>query len=254
MSFITVNNISKAFAGTQILREISLSVEKGQVVSIIGSSGSGKSTLLRCLNFLTTPDSGSVQMDQTIVEVCYDKKKQPYVDEEQVRKLRSITAMVFQQWNLWSHMTILDNIIEVPVHIYKKPKQQAVAYAQELLDKVGILEQQDKFPLQLSGGQQQRAAIARALAIDPEVLLFDEPTSALDPELVQEVLQVIKQLASEHRTMLVVTHEMNFAMDVADQLLFLHQGIIEEQGDPATVLNNPKSQRLQQFLLHTQVL
>ncbi|MCL4110675.1 UNVERIFIED_CONTAM: hypothetical protein GTU68_029738, partial [Idotea baltica] len=218
---------------------ISLSAHKGDVVSIIGSSGSGKSTFLRCINLLETPTAGEIWVNGELIQMK---------NEKQVQRIRSRLAMVFQGFNLWSHLTVLENVIEAPVHVLGVPKAQAIENAELLLKKVGLYERKDYYPGHLSGGQQQRAAIARALAVDPEVMLFDEPTSALDPELVGEVLGVMRDLAEEGRTMLVVTHEMAFARDVSNHVMFLHQGLVEEQGDPAKLFTAPESERLQQFI------
>jgi ABC-type histidine transport system ATPase subunit len=219
---------------------------------MIGSSGSGKSTLLRCINLLEMPNSGRVAVNGELIRMksLPDGTALPE-DQKQVERIRSKLAMVFQSFNLWSHRTILENVIEAPVHVLKVPRKEAIERAEALLAKVGIAEKRNFYPNHLSGGQQQRAAIARALAMEPSVLLFDEPTSALDPELVGEVLQVMRKLAEEGRTMLVVTHEMGFARDVASQIVFLHKGQIEEQGDPRELIANPKSERLKQFLSST---
>jgi len=232
-----------------VLKGVSLSANQGDVISLIGASGSGKSTLLRCINLLETPDSGSVYVHGELISMTKNRRGEPVAaDPKQVDRIRSRLGMVFQNFNLWSHMSILENVMEAPVHVLKVPKQEARERAIALLDKVGIVDKRDAYPAQLSGGQQQRAAIARALAVEPELLLFDEPTSALDPEMVGEVLKVMRQLADEGRTMLVVTHEMGFAREVSSNVLFLHQGLIEEQGTPDVVFNNPTSERCRQFL------
>lgn len=246
---IVLENLHKSFGDLEVLKGVSLSASEGNVISLIGSSGSGKSTLLRCINLLETPDSGTVYVHGEQIRMTRNRRGEPIAaDPKQVDRIRSRLGMVFQNFNLWSHMSILENIIEAPVHVLKVPQRQARARAIELLDKVGIADKRDAYPAQLSGGQQQRAAIARALAVDPELLLFDEPTSALDPEMVGEVLKVMRQLAEEGRTMLVVTHEMGFAREVSSRVLFLHQGVIEEQGTPDAVFNNPASDRCRQFL------
>lgn len=245
---LKLSNIHKSFGDLLVLKGVNLEVQKGQVIAMIGSSGSGKSTLLRCVNLLETPQQGEIEfLDQTLSWKGQGEARRP-ADEAQVRALRTRMTMVFQQFNLWSHMSILGNVIEAPVTVLKQDPKQAEAKALELLDKVGIKDKADSYPAQLSGGQQQRAAIARALAMEPEAMLFDEPTSALDPELEQEVVKVIKDLAAEGRSMILVTHDMSLARDVADQVIFLHKGVIEEQGSPAELFGAPKSTRLQQFL------
>jgi arginine/ornithine transport system ATP-binding protein len=230
---LIVENLHKSFGGIEVLKGIDLKANKGDVISVLGSSGSGKSTMLRCINFLEMPDKGKITVYGEEILLKKNRKgvNQPK-DIKQVERIRSKLSMVFQQFNLWSHMTILENVIEAPIHVLKVPRTEAIEKAKYYLDKVGIGEKLDFYPVQLSGGQQQRAAIARALAVEPEAMLFDEPTSALDPELVGEVLQVIKALAQEGRTMIVVTHEMGFARDVSSRVMFLHEGIIEEDGDP----------------------
>jgi ABC-type histidine transport system ATPase subunit len=224
---LVVSDLHKSFGSLEVLKGVSLSASNGDVISMIGSSGSGKSTLLRCINLLETPDAA---------------------DHKQVDRIRTRLGMVFQSFNLWSHMTVLENVIEAPLHVLKVPKAEAVARAGALLAKVGIADKRDHYPAHLSGGQQQRAAIARALAMEPQLMLFDEPTSALDPELVGEVLRVIRDLAEEGRTMLIVTHEIGFAREVSSRTVFLHQGRIEEEGPPKDVFGNPRSERLRQFL------
>jgi len=232
-----------------VLKGISLAANDGDVIAMIGSSGSGKSTLLRCINLLETPDSGEVLVSGELIRMrpTRDGHAVPQ-DHRQVDRIRSRLGMVFQSFNLWAHMTVLQNVIEAPVHVLRLPRADAIARAEALLEKVGIADKRNHYPSHLSGGQQQRAAIARALAMEPQVMLFDEPTSALDPELVGEVLRVMRQLAEEGRTMLVVTHEMSFARDVASEVIFLHAGRIEEQGPPARVFNDPRSERCRQFL------
>jgi ABC-type histidine transport system ATPase subunit len=231
------------------LKGVSVDANVGDVVAMIGSSGSGKSTLLRCINLLETPDSGHVYVSGELIRMRPTKDGHAVPEDwKQVDRIRSSLGMVFQSFNLWSHMTVIENVIEAPVHVLKVPKKEAIERAEKLLAKVGIADKRNHYPSHLSGGQQQRAAIARALAMEPKVMLFDEPTSALDPELVGEVLRVIRQLAEEGRTMLLVTHEMGFAREVADEIIFLHQGRIEEQGPPAQVFGNPKSERCRQFL------
>jgi len=249
---LVVKNLHKRFGDLEVLKGISLAANDGDVIAMIGSSGSGKSTLLRCINLLETPDSGEVQVSGELIRMrpTRDGHAVPE-DQRQVDRIRSRLGMVFQSFNLWAHMTVLQNVIEAPVHVLKLPRGEAVARAETLLEKVGIADKRDHYPSHLSGGQQQRAAIARALAMEPQVMLFDEPTSALDPELVGEVLRVMRQLAEEGRTMVVVTHEMSFARDVASEVIFLHAGRIEEQGPPARVFNDPRSERCRQFLAST---
>jgi octopine/nopaline transport system ATP-binding protein len=246
---ISVDNLHKYFGPIEVLKGVSLNAHSGDVVSILGSSGSGKSTLLRCVNLLEIPTSGDISIDGEKLALKPGRKgiMEPS-DMRQIERIRSQLAMVFQSFNLWAHMTILQNIIEAPIHVLKKDKAQAIDEARVLLEKVGISEKADAYPAELSGGQQQRVAIARALAMEPKAMLFDEPTSALDPELVNEVLQVMRQLADEGRTMIVVTHEMGFAREVSDQVIFLHEGRIEEQGEPAQVFDQPESERFRQFL------
>lgn len=246
---LEVTGLYKHFGPLEVLKGIDVTAEQGDVISIIGASGSGKSTLLRCINLLEIPSAGDVRLHGELIEMRTAKngERQP-ANMRQVERIRSRLAMVFQGFNLWSHMTILENIIEVPIQVLKVPKKQAIVQAEALLHKVGLYEKRDAYPNHLSGGQQQRAAIARALAVEPQVMLFDEPTSALDPELVGEVLAVMRSLAEEGRTMLVVTHEMSFAREVSNKLLFLHQGRVEEQGDPKRVFANPTSERFKQFI------
>ncbi len=245
---LAVEDIHKSFGNHEVLKGISLTAKKGDVISIIGSSGSGKSTFLRCINFLETPDSGRVTVNGEEVAVTRrrDGKSVPQ-SWRQVERLRTGLGMVFQSFNLWAHLTVLENVIEAPVHVMGVKRAEAVEKAEALLHKVGLYEKKDAYPAFLSGGQQQRAAIARALCVEPAVMLFDEPTSALDPELVGEVLKVIRDLAEEGRTMLLVTHEMRFARDVSSQVMFLHQGRVEEEGSPQQVFNNPVSARTREF-------
>ncbi|RQW63268.1 ABC transporter ATP-binding protein [Vibrio viridaestus] len=246
---LTINNLHKTFGDNEVLKGISLEAFKGDVVSIIGSSGSGKSTFLRCINLLETPTAGDIWVNGEQIEMAVNSKGLYLpTNQKQVQRIRSRLAMVFQSFNLWSHMTVLENVIEAPVHVLGINKDEAIANAEKILLKVGLLERKDYYPSHLSGGQQQRAAIARALAVNPEVMLFDEPTSALDPELVGEVLGVMKDLANEGRTMLVVTHEMAFARDVSNHVMFLHEGKVEEQGVPEQLFTSPKSPRLKQFI------
>jgi len=245
---LAVEDIHKSFGDHEVLKGISLTAKKGDVISIIGSSGSGKSTFLRCINFLEIPDSGrvSVNGEEVAVKRGRDGKSVPQ-SWRQVERLRTGLGMVFQSFNLWAHRTVLENVIEAPVHVMGVRRTEAVEKAEALLHKVGLYEKKDAYPAFLSGGQQQRAAIARALCVEPAVMLFDEPTSALDPELVGEVLKVIRDLAEEGRTMLLVTHEMRFARDVSSHVMFLHQGRVEEEGSPQQVFNNPSSARTREF-------
>ncbi|MCG6200978.1 ABC transporter ATP-binding protein [Psychromonas antarctica] len=246
---LSIRNLHKSFANHEVLKGIDLDAHKGDVISILGASGSGKSTLLRCVNLLETPTSGDIWVNGELIQMKQDKKRGAIpVSSKQVERIRSRLAMVFQGFNLWSHMTVIENVIEAPVHVLAVPKKEAIAKAEAILQRVGLYEKKDYFPGQLSGGQQQRVAIARALAVEPDVMLFDEPTSALDPELVGEVLNVMHGLADEGRTMLVVTHEMSFARDVSSKVLFLHQGLVEEEGKPEIVFKNPSSERFKKFI------
>jgi ABC-type polar amino acid transport system ATPase subunit len=235
---IQMENIFKRFGDLEVLKGISLSVHAGEVVALIGSSGSGKSTLLRCLNYLEKVDRGRIVIDG--IELNDSSAK--------ISQIRREVGMVFQQFNLFPHMTVLENIIEAPIQVLKKSKQEAIQTAQRLLEKVGLSDKAHVYPRKLSGGQQQRVAIARALAMNPKIMLFDEPTSALDPELVNEVLSVMKELAREGMTMVVVTHEMSFAREVADRVIYMHNGMIEEEGTPEELFANPKSDTLKGFL------
>jgi arginine/ornithine transport system ATP-binding protein len=246
---LQIEDIHKRFGNNEVLRGVSLSADAGDVIAIIGSSGSGKSTLLRCINMLERPHAGRITVAGEALVLVPDKNGELMAqDPKQLQRLRTKLAMVFQHFNLWAHMTVLQNIIEAPVHVLGISRAQAVETARKYLQRVDLQGMEDRYPAHLSGGQQQRVAIARALAVEPEVMLFDEPTSALDPELVTEVLRVMQTLAQEGRTMVVVTHEMGFAREVASQLIFLHKGQIEEQGVPREVLAKPKSERLAQFL------
>ncbi|MFJ6324270.1 MULTISPECIES: ABC transporter ATP-binding protein [unclassified Rhizobium] len=246
---LSVKDIHKSFGGVEVLKGISFEARKGDVISLIGSSGSGKSTLLRCINYLETPDQGEISVAGEVIRTAPSRGgKMHAADPRQLEHIRSRLGMVFQSFNLWSHRTILENIIEGPIHVLGTSRKEAIAEAEVLMEKVGITPKRDQYPAQLSGGQQQRAAIARALAMKPEVMLFDEPTSALDPELVNEVLQVIKKLAEEGRTMVMVTHEMALARDISSEVIFLHKGLVEERGAPENVMRDPQSERLRQFL------
>ncbi len=246
MPAITVKNISKQFDNVEVLRDINLTVKKGDVVSILGSSGSGKSTLLRCMNWLEQPDRGAIYIGDERLGID-DSKNEP-MGNRQLAKMRERVGMVFQSFNLWPHLTVLQNVTEALLHVKKLPKAEAVAIATQQLEKVGMLEKQHNYPITLSGGQKQRVAIARSLAMSPEVMLFDEPTSALDPERVGEVLAVMKKLSQEGYTMVVVTHEMEFARAVSNQVVFLEKGKLIEQAPPEEFFTHPKSERVQQFL------
>lgn len=249
---VDVVDLHKSFGALEVLKGVNLTAYPGEVVSMIGSSGSGKSTMLRCINLLEQPNSGKIVIDGELVRMkAHAKGGMTAADPRQIEHIRARVGMVFQNFNLWPHMTVLENIIEAPVHVLKEPRADAVDHAHALLKKVGLSEKHAHYPGQLSGGQQQRAAIARTLAMRPKVMLFDEPTSALDPELVGEVLRVIRQLAEEGNTMILVTHEMQFAREVSHKVLFLHQGRVEEEGTPADLFGHPRSERLRQFLART---
>ncbi|MFO7802232.1 MAG: ATP-binding cassette domain-containing protein [Desulfovermiculus sp.] len=244
-----VDNLYKRFDSLEVLKGVSLTAYEGDVISMIGSSGSGKSTFLRCINLLEMPTSGQIFVGQEQIKLTVNRRGEHVPENrQQVDRIRTRLGMVFQHFNLWSHMTVLDNVIEAPVHVLKTPKKEARDRGMAYLQKVGIADRSHYYPAQLSGGQQQRAAIARALAMEPDVLLFDEPTSALDPELVGEVLSVIQNLALEGRTMVIATHEMGFARDVSSYVIFLHAGIIEDEGPPGDIFQHPSSERCRQFL------
>ncbi|AQQ35571.1 MULTISPECIES: ABC transporter ATP-binding protein [Burkholderia cepacia complex] len=247
---LTVDNLHKKFGDNEVLKGVSMKAKAGDVISIIGSSGSGKSTFLRCINFLEQPCSGQITIGSEPIQTTRDRNGALRVaDQKQLQRMRTKLSMVFQHFNLWAHMTVLENVIEAPMAVLGVGKDEAIDRARKYLEKVGLAPRvEGMYPSHLSGGQQQRVAIARALAMEPEVMLFDEPTSALDPELVGEVLKVMQKLAEEGRTMVVVTHEMGFARNVSNHVIFLHQGKIEEEGDPQQILVNPKSERLGQFL------
>lgn len=248
---IEIRDLHKSYGALEVLKGVSLKAHRGDVVSLIGSSGSGKSTLLRCANLLEDSQAGEILFEgEPITWRGHHLDRRPG-DKKQVLRVRTNLSMVFQQFNLWAHMTILENVMEAPVTVLKQDPSLVEKRARLLLDKVGIGDKCDVYPTQMSGGQQQRAAIARALAMEPKALLFDEPTSALDPELEQEVVKVIKDLAAEGRTMLIVTHDMRLAADVSDHVIFLHKGLIEEEGTPDQVFRATKSTRLQQFLSAT---
>ncbi|WP_288435827.1 ATP-binding cassette domain-containing protein [uncultured Pseudomonas sp.] len=246
---LTVEGLHKRYGDHEVLKGVSLKAKTGDVVSLIGASGSGKSTFLRCINFLEQPNAVTMTLDGETVRMADDRGAVRVADAAQLQNLRTRLAMVFQHFNLWSHLSVLDNITLAPRKVLGVSKAEAEDRARKYLDKVGLPARvAEQYPAFLSGGQQQRVAIARALAMEPEIMLFDEPTSALDPELVGEVLKVIRALAEEGRTMLMVTHEMAFAREVSSQVLFLHQGVVEEEGPPSEVLVRPRSERLRQFL------
>ncbi len=248
---IEIRNLHKSYGDLEVLKGVDIRAEAGQVISLIGSSGSGKSTLLRCCNLLEDSQQGEVIFNGEPVTWKGEGLNRRPADTKQLLRIRTNLSMVFQQFNLWAHMTILQNVMEAPVTVLGRDKAEVEASARKYLDKVGIGDKCDAYPAQLSGGQQQRAAIARGLCMEPKALLFDEPTSALDPELEQEVVRVIKGLAQEGRTMIIVTHDMRMAHDVSDHVVFLHKGRIEEEGAPAQLFGSPKSERLQQFLSHS---
>jgi len=236
MSMIEIKNLHRYFGELEVLRGIDLTVDESEVVCLIGSSGSGKSTLLRCINFLEEKNEGEIYIDGQLVA------------SKDINEIRQKVGMVFQRFNLFPHMTVIQNVMEGPITVKKMDKKKAHSLAMDLLDKVNLLDKADEYPAMLSGGQQQRVAIARSLAMEPKVILFDEPTSALDPELVGEVLGVMKDLAKEGRTMIIVTHEMGFAKEVADRVIFISEGLIAEEGSPEDIFDRPESERLQNFL------
>ena len=245
---LSLRNLRKSFGALDVLKGISFDAHKGDVIAILGASGSGKSTMLRCINMLEVPTSDEVAVAGEIVRLKKRGDGLAIADQKQIDGIRARAAMVFQSFNLWSHMTILENLIEAPVHVQRRPRAECIREAEALLEKVGIADKRDAYPAHLSGGQQQRAAIARALAMHPDVMLFDEPTSALDPERVGEVLGVMRALAAEGRTMLLVTHEIAFARDVANRIIFLHEGVIEEDGPTGEVFAHPRSERFRRFI------
>ncbi len=246
---VVVRDLHKNFGPLEVLKGISMTAREGDVISIIGASGSGKSTFLRCINLLELPSRGDILVAGEAIKFKpgRDGNRAPAATR-QVERIRTSLGMVFQSFNLWAHMTVLGNVIEAPVHVLKVPRAEAIARGEAILKKVGLYDKKDQYPAFLSGGQQQRAAIARALAMEPKVMLFDEPTSALDPELVGEVLKVIRGIAEEGRTMIVVTHEMSFAREVSNHVMYLHQGMVEEEGPPKQVFGQARSERLKQFL------
>lgn len=243
-SFVSINNIHKSFGETEVLKGVSLNVQKGEVIAILGPSGSGKTTLLRCINFLEMADQGSVDVNDFPVECTHSGRDQ----KKRIIELRRKTAMVFQNYNLLSHKTLIENVMEALLVVYKVPKEEAYRRSKEMLDKVNLGDRLDYYPHMLSGGQKQRGSIARALVVNPEVILFDEPTSALDPELVGEVIDTMKQVADAGMTMIVVTHEMTFAQKIADRVVFMDGGVIVEQGSPNEIFVNPKEERTRKFL------
>ncbi|MGM0661538.1 MAG: ABC transporter ATP-binding protein [Pseudomonadota bacterium] len=248
---LEIRNLHKAYGPLEVIKGVDITARKGDVISLIGSSGSGKSTILRCANLLEDSQQGDIVFKGEPVAWKGTGAYRYPANPKQVLRIRTNLSMVFQQFNLWAHMTILQNVMEAPVTVLGRDRAEAEEAARGYLDKVGIGDKFEMFPAQLSGGQQQRAAIARALCMEPEALLFDEPTSALDPELEQEVIRVIKDLAGEGRTMMLVTHDMSMARDVSDHVVFLHQGLIEEEGPPDRLFGAPKSTRLQGFLSST---
>ncbi|MCF3596099.1 ATP-binding cassette domain-containing protein [Rhodobacteraceae bacterium LMO-12] len=251
MPVIEIHNLHKAYGALEVIKGVNITAHKGDVVSLIGSSGSGKSTILRCANLLEDSQQGEILFQGEPVKWKSEGHNRRPADSKQVLRIRTNLSMVFQQFNLWAHLTILQNVMEAPVTVLGRERAEVEAAARKYLDKVGIGDKCDAWPAQLSGGQQQRAAIARALAMEPQALLFDEPTSALDPELEQEVVKVIKDLAAEGRTMMIVTHDMKMAHDVSNHVIFLHEGLIEEQGTPEALFGNPNSERLRGFLSST---
>lgn len=244
---LEIKNIEKSFGDNHVLKGISVSVDKGEVISIIGSSGSGKSTLLRCATLLEKVDSGSIKYHDTYVAKT-EGDKEIYLSKKELTKVKSYFGLVFQQFNLFPHYNVLKNVMDAPINVQKRNKDEVEKEARELLDKMGLADKADAYPCELSGGQQQRVAIARALALNPDILFFDEPTSALDPELTGEVLKIIRKLADEKMTMVIVTHEMSFARAVSNRVIFMDGGYIVEEGDPEEVFGNPKQERTKQFL------
>jgi len=248
MSIFEIKNVKKSFGEVQVLKDISIAVEEGEVVAIIGPSGSGKSTLLRCATMLETMDSGSLAYQGAYAVTMDAEGNSVYASSEELKDIRKKFGLVFQNFNLFPHMTVLQNVMDAPVHVQKRDKAEAEKEARELLEKMGLADKADAYPYQLSGGQQQRVSIARAMAMKPAMLFFDEPTSALDPELTGEILKVLRTLAAEHMTMVIVTHEINFAKNVADRVIFMADGYIVEEGRPEDVIDNSSSERLKSFL------
>lgn len=249
MNILEINNIQKKYDDLEVLKNISLSVQEGEVISIIGPSGSGKSTLLRCATLLEKMDSGELKyMDEYAARTIEKNGKSIYSKKSELRRIQGYFGLVFQNFNLFPHYTVLKNLVDAPIHVQKRDKEQVYEECRQLLVRMGLGDRENAYPCQLSGGQQQRVSIARALAMKPKILFFDEPTSALDPELTAEILKVIKELAAEHMTMVIVTHEMNFARDVSDRVIFMEKGLIVEEGTPAEVINNSRNQRTKEFL------
>ena len=252
MKLLEIENLGKSFGNLEVLKNISMSVEKGEVVAIIGPSGSGKSTLLRCATLLETMDKGSLKINGHVA-ACEVSGRSEYVSKSELTKIKNSFGLVFQQFNLFPHFSVLKNVCDAPVVVEKRDKNQVRKEAMELLEKVGLSGKENSYPCQLSGGQQQRVAIARALAMKPEILFFDEPTSALDPEITAGILKVLRQLADENMTMVIVTHEIDFARKVADRVIFMDEGVIIEEGDPKQVLDNPSNERTKAFLQKLEV-
>lgn len=252
MKLLEIENLGKSFGNVEVLKNISMSVEKGEVVAIIGPSGSGKSTLLRCATLLETMDKGSLKINGQVA-ACEANGRSEYVSKSELTKIKNSFGLVFQQFNLFPHFSVLKNVCDAPVVVEKRNKAEVEKEARELIEKVGLKGKEDSYPCQLSGGQQQRVAIARALAMNPEILFFDEPTSALDPEITAGILKVLRQLADENMTMVIVTHEIDFARKVADRVIFMDEGVIVEEGDPKQVLDNPSNERTKAFLQKLEV-
>ena len=252
MKLLEIENLGKSFGNVEVLKNISMSVEKGEVVAIIGPSGSGKSTLLRCATLLETMDKGSLKINGQVA-ACEANGRSEYVSKSELTKIKNSFGLVFQQFNLFPHFSVLKNVCDAPVVVEKRDKAEVEKEARELIEKVGLKGKEDSYPCQLSGGQQQRVAIARALAMNPEILFFDEPTSALDPEITAGILKVLRQLADENMTMVIVTHEIDFARKVADRVIFMDEGVIVEEGDPKQVLDNPSNERTKAFLQKLEV-
>lgn len=248
MKLLEINNLNKCFGDLEVIKDISLTVEEGKVVAIIGPSGSGKSTLLRCATMLETIDSGEIIYMKELAVTTNSENKAVYASPKELKKIQGYYGLVFQNFNLFPHYSVIKNIIDPLLSVKKMSKNDALKIGRDLLKKMGLSDKENAYPYQLSGGQQQRVSIARALALNPKVLFFDEPTSALDPELTGDILKVIKELAAEKMTMVIVTHEMNFARDVADHIVFMDGGVIIEEGNPEEVIHNPKSERTQAFL------
>uniref|UniRef100_A0A9E7ZZX1 ATP-binding cassette domain-containing protein n=1 Tax=Bosea sp. NBC_00436 TaxID=2969620 RepID=A0A9E7ZZX1_9HYPH len=245
---LEVEGIRKNFGDLAVLKGLNLTARSHDVVTMIGASGSGKSTFLRCINFLELPDAGTIRFEGETVRLAQQGAGRGQLDRKQINRMRSRIGMVFQSFNLWTHLTVLENVAVAPIKVLGLSRKEATERAEAYLEKVGLIEKRHAYPAHISGGQQQRVGIARALAMEPALLLFDEPTSALDPELVGEVLAVMRTLAAEGRTMIIVTHEMGFAREISSEVLFLHQGVVEERGPPEQVLGNPRSERCRAFL------